>query len=323
MNLDGAIDAGGFGGNGARIDLHQRIAHDGEVNRARYMPQNSSIIATKTISSQVYVFDLSKHPQTPENPSQCNPDLRLKGHRKEGYGLAFNSKKEGLLSSGSDDSLVCVWNIAATLVRGQKEMTPLVSFTGHTDVVEDVCWHPFHENILASVADDKTMKTWDTRQKDKAQESLDAHSKEVNAVAFNPFSQFVLATGSADKTVALWDMRNLKKKLHTFASHEGEVFSVQWAPFNETILASSSADRRVCVWDVAKIGTQQSQQDEEDGPPELLFIHAGHTAKISDMSWNANQDDEWVMASVAEDNILQLWRMAENIYNDDEDDMLE
>ena len=36
-----------------------------------------------------------------------------------------------------------------------------------------------------------------------------------------------------------------------------------------------------------------------------------------------SQDDEWVMASVAEDNILQLWRMAENIYNDDEDDMLE
>ena len=37
------------------------------------------------------------------------------------------------------------------------------------------------------------MKTWDTRQKDKAQESLDAHSKEVNAVAFNPFSQVCAA----------------------------------------------------------------------------------------------------------------------------------
>ena len=47
----------------------------------------------------------------------------------------------------------------------------------------------------------------------------------------------------------------------------------------------------------------QSPEDAEDGPPELLFIHGGHTAKISDFAWNGK--DEWVVASVAEDNILQ------------------
>ena len=59
----------------------------------------------------------------------------------------------------------------------------------------------------------------------------------------------------------------------------------------------------------------QSPEDAEDGPPELLFIHGGHTAKISDFSWNAN--DDWVIASVAEDNILQVWQMAEHLYDDD------
>jgi len=48
----------------------------------------------------------------------------------------------------------------------------------------------------------------------------------------------------------------------------------------------------------------QSAEDAEDGPPELLFIHGGHTSKISDFSWNAS--DDWVVASVAEDNILQV-----------------
>ena len=57
-------------------------------------------------------------------------------------------------------------------------------------------------------------------------------------------------------------------------------------------------------------------QDAEDGPPELLFIHGGHTAKISDFSWNPNQP--WVVCSVSEDNIMQVWQMAENIYNDEE-----
>jgi hypothetical protein len=48
----------------------------------------------------------------------------------------------------------------------------------------------------------------------------------------------------------------------------------------------------------------QTPEDAEDGPPELLFIHGGHTGKISDFNWNHN--DDWVIASVAEDNILQV-----------------
>jgi histone-binding protein RBBP4 len=61
-----------------------------------------------------------------------------------------------------------------------------------------------------------------------------------------------------------------------------------------------------------KIGEEQSPEDREDGPPELLFIHGGHTDKISDFSWNTN--DELVIASVADNNVLQVWQMAEGIY---------
>lgn len=38
-------------GHQGKIEVIQRINHDGEVNRARYMPQNPFIIATKTIVS--------------------------------------------------------------------------------------------------------------------------------------------------------------------------------------------------------------------------------------------------------------------------------
>ena len=93
-------------------------------------------------------------------------------------------------------------------------------------------------------------------------------------------------------------------------------FQVQWSPHNETILASSGTDRRLNVWDLSKIGEDQSAEDAEDGPPELLFVHGGHTAKISDFSWNPNEP--WVICSVSEDNIMQVWQMAENIYNDEE-----
>lgn len=55
---------------------------------------------------------------------------------------------------------------------------------------------------------------------------------------------------------------------------------MQWSPHNETILASSGTDRRLHVWDLSKIGEEQTPEDAEDGPAELLFIHGGHTAKV-------------------------------------------
>ena len=151
---------------------------------------------------------------------------------------------------------------------------------------------------------------WDVRENgDTASHVVDhAHETDVNCLSFNPFNEFLLSTGGSDCVVALWDMRNLKQKLHSFEGHTKGVFQVCWAPFNETIMSSCSADRRVHVWDLSRIGDEQTPEDAEDGPPELLFVHGGHTAKVSDFSWNAN--DHWVAASVSEDNILQIWQMV-------------
>lgn len=40
-------------------------------------------------------------------------------------------------------------------------------------------------------------------------------------------------------------------------------------------------------------------------------MHGGHTNRVSDFSWNKN--DPWVMCSVAEDNLLEVWRAARHI----------
>ena len=218
--------------------------------------------------------------------------------------------------SASDDRTVCLWDVEAAPTEGN-ELQAATIFRGHADIVEDVQWHQLHASLFGSVSDDKSCMIWDVRAAEaKPRHEFQAHSAEVNCLAFNPYSEYTLATGSADKTVALWDLRNLKHKLHTFASHTDEIFQVSWDPHHECILGSSGTDRRLHVWDLSKIGEDQTAEDAEDGPPELLFIHGGHTSKISDFAWNPNQP--WVVASVSEDNIMQVWQMAENIYNDQE-----
>lgn len=307
-------EVGGFGAGAGKVHIIQQMNHDGEVNRARYMPQNPFLLATKTVSAQVYVFDYSKHPSKPDAGGKCSPDLRLLGHKTEGYGLAWSPFKPGYLLSGSDDAQVCLWDVSAA--SGSKQtLNALHVWQEHLGVVEDVAWHGHHDYMFGSVGDDRKLTLWDMRKENPAYAACDAHGAEVNCLAFNPFNEWVLATGSADKTVALHDMRNLQRPLHTLEHHTEEVFQIGWSPKNETILSSCGADRRLMVWDLSRIGDEQAPDDAEDGPPELLFIHGGHTSKISDFAWNHN--DDWVVASVAEDNILQIWQMAENIYDDD------
>lgn len=54
-----------------KIEIEIKINHEGEVNRARYMPQNPCIIATKTPTSDVLVFDYTKHPSKPGESKIC------------------------------------------------------------------------------------------------------------------------------------------------------------------------------------------------------------------------------------------------------------
>jgi histone-binding protein RBBP4 len=302
-------EVGGFGAvAGCKIEIKQRINHEGEVHRARYMPQNPSVIATKTISSDLYIFDYTRHGSDPGADTTCKPDLVLKGHSKEGWGLAWNPIQKGILIDASEDHTVCLWDIEGA---SGTEVSALTTFAGHTSVVEDVAWNNHHENYFVSVGDDGNIILWDKRSQ-KAQQTVAGHQKEINSVAFNPFSEWIFATASSDHTVALWDVRKMGTKLYSFQGHTDQVFHLQWSPFNETILASGAYDRRVHIWDVSRIGQSQTALEAEDGPPELLFIHGGHTAKISDLYWNPT--DDWVMASIGEDNILQVWQMSENIY---------
>ncbi|CAF0945522.1 unnamed protein product [Rotaria sordida] len=309
-------ELGGFGLINGRIEVDVKINHEGEVNRARYMPQNPQIIATKTPLSDVLVFNIDTHPLGKEQAGECNPELRLKGHTREGYGLSWNSNSNGHLLSAADDHTVCLWNINMQPQQG-KNLDALSIYTGHSMVVEDVAWHCKHPSIFGSVGDDQKLMVWDTRSNNyaKASHIVDAHSAEVNCLAFNPFSEYILITGSADRTVALWDLRNLKIKIATFESHKDEIFQTHWSSQNETIFASSGSDRRLHIWDLSRINQPQTPAEAEDGPPELLFIHGGHAAKISDFSWNPNEP--FVICSVSEDNMAQVWQIAEHVYNDD------
>ena len=95
-----------------------------------------------------------------------------------------------------------------------------------------------------------------------------------------------------------------------------------------SMFASSSSDRRVDIWDLSNIGNnisnnsrdgkeknKEKDNEEDFAPSELLFTHGGHTSRVADFDWNPNQ--ELTIASFADDNIIQVWKMADKIYYED------
>ncbi len=50
-------EEGAYGVRNGKIELVQLIVHAGEVNRARYSPANPNLIATRSPSDKLYVFD--------------------------------------------------------------------------------------------------------------------------------------------------------------------------------------------------------------------------------------------------------------------------
>ncbi|CCA70148.1 probable Chromatin assembly factor 1 subunit c [Serendipita indica DSM 11827] len=315
--------------------ITQKINHDGEINRARYMPQNPDLIATKTTSGDVWVFDRTKHPNKPEKEGVFKPDIILSGQSKEGFGLTWNESKAGHILSSSEDSTVCYWDIQS-YPKSPSPLTAVTTFKGHESCVNDVSWNAYQENVFASVGDDGMLVIWDIRQGDKPAYRYQAHGgaksgsrPEILSVAYSPANEFLLLTGGADQTIALHDMRTTSvetasrnasnsNRLHTFHAHTDEVMHVVWSPHVPSVFASGSADRRVNIWDMAQIGLEQTPDDAEDGPPELLFVHGGHMARIADLGWAPSVEDRWTLVSAGEDNVVMIWSPTWRIWASDE-----
>lgn len=59
--------------------------------------------------------------------------------------------------------------------------------------------------------------------------------------------------------------------------------------------------------------------DHANIPIFRLFMHGGHTNHLADFSWNPNEP--WLVASAAEDNLLQIWKVADSIVGKDDGDL--
>jgi WD40 repeat protein len=214
--------AGGTGGGSSRvgkIEIKMKINHEGEVHRARYMPQNHFIVASRGPAPELYIWDFAKHPSFPttdaaeQSGGQSNspfcPQAICTGHSKDGYAMAWSPHTEGRLVSGSEDANLLLWDVRSgyTTKGPGTPLHPIRTYAssphGHLATIEDVAWHGKDANLIGSVADDASLCLWDIRADTSLpmKRVVQAHQSDINCLAFNPVAEFTLATGGAGTCV--------------------------------------------------------------------------------------------------------------------------
>ncbi|OII74635.1 WD40 repeat histone deacetylase subunit [Cryptosporidium ubiquitum] len=333
------------------------IPHDGEVNRAIHSPVNKNIIASKTVAGDVNIYDLNslidKKMVEGTIKTEKTPSLILCGHELEGWALSWNKINESYLASGSDDTVICLWDIQSRPNNSERKLNPILKFRGHEKSVQDISWNPSNENIMISVGDDGLIMMWDIRESaspyciattmkeiysDNSRINTgfkksvgyscighcSANINSLNTIEFNPFRTNIIAVGGSDPVIALFDVRKMNRRLHSLNGHSGQINRLNFLLESESLLASASSDSTVSIWDLSKIGMEQRPDEAEDGVPELIFTHSGHTSPVIDLCCMMNNLQTTTFASISENNYLHIWNPGETVFlSDDEDEELE
>jgi WD40 repeat protein len=223
------------------------------------------------------------------------PLLTLRGHTKSVYSVAFADLSRRYLASGSYDSTVKLWDLAA----GQEVST----IHGHAGSVSSVAFSP-HSCWLATGSNDHRVKLWWLAIRRRLWLGLrtglrlgvEAHSGAVYSVAFTPDERWLIS-GGTDHTVRLIDLAARTTPI-TLHDHSGHVYQVAVSPRGRW-LASASMDNSVALWDLPAVLARRTELP--------LVVLRSHTDGVTSVAFSP--DGRW-LASGSYDNTIKLWDLS-------------
>jgi len=69
-----------------------------------------------------------------------------------------------------------------------------------------ISWNRVNANLIASGADDGTIKIWDKRYPKNVLSELFFHEEPITSIQFAPNSDSVLSAASEDNRLTIWDL---------------------------------------------------------------------------------------------------------------------
>ncbi|KAI7886883.1 WD40-repeat-containing domain protein [Mucor mucedo] len=144
------------------------------------------------------------------------------------------SADDSMLLTSSHDRVIRLWD--------SETRTSLAEFSGHTDVVKSVNWHPTNEHLIITGSKDGSFSIWDTRYQQKKTENMD---DALSIPVYSPICNVAAAHN---------DVKTVTKTLSRSGVRPLFIRSVTCAVFSgndeNRVVTSGSVDGSIKLWDV-------------------------------------------------------------------------
>lgn len=285
QNEEGTIATGSYDGvvrvwNRSGEVLNQLAGHQAAVLDVKWVGPSKLVSASRDRNLHIY------------NTEGRELSAILRGH--SGPVTSIASLKGDNLVSGSQDSTLRVWTsrikdlpdmadpeqskqqasikrrkVAEKYLKRARTKTSLASLSGHTAPVTGVEAHPIESDVVYSVSEDHTVKTWDLVTSKCIDTKVTGFS--LLSVASLGSTTQLLACGSSARHITLVDPRSgTHSSVKQLNGHRNFVSSIAPNPGNPYQLASASHDGTVRLWDVRAdkslytIEREQVNSEEKD-----------------------------------------------------------
>lgn len=186
---------------------------------------------------------------TPAKPDECYQELNITRSAWDANFVKANPKFVAVAWESAGGSVAVLPHEKTGKI--DKANPPLLS--GHKGPVLDFDFHPFNDNLLATVSEDANVLIWRipdefiTKAITTPVQSLQGHKRNIGCATFHPVANNVLATASNDTTVKLWDIEQ-GNNLITVEGHTDIIQALDWNN-NGSQLASACKDKKLRIFD--------------------------------------------------------------------------
>lgn len=223
----------------------------------------SKHVGSSTVETMAFRVRSSKYRHVFGNPSRkelCYENVRITKNAHDSNFCAVNPKFLAVVTEASGGGAFLVLPLEKT---GRVDINaPRV--TGHAGTVLDIKWNPFDDNVIASAADDNTVKTW--RIPDHGLHSnltewivdLHGHQRKVTNIEWHPTASNIILSAGMDHKCFLWNIERAEP-INIISCHNDTVFSISWNR-EGSLFVTTSKDKKIRVVDPrgAKIAVEGS-----------------------------------------------------------------